>query len=314
VYPVRRLDIEQKGLIFAITEIFISGLYPVITKYGVGFLNPIFFAAISALIGAGFMIVVLKFRRELRQLFSRELIKYFVPIGFFGTFATAVFFFLGSTTTSGINSSILLQVEPIYSMILSYFILRELIPKRQVGLTLFILSGAIVILYNGSLSVNLGDILIVISPLFWQISHIFAKRIFHRTSLYVVATSRAFYGALFLFGVSLIPGFSQYGFLTDPGILLIFVFEGLSAYVAAIVVWYLVITRINLSKGTAIVGVYPVFSVFLSLMFLGESISIYQIIGLAIVVVGILLLSQVRSEKRAVEKPQTKVEERTRKV
>jgi drug/metabolite transporter (DMT)-like permease len=54
--------------------------------------------------------------------------------------------------------------------------------------------------------------------------------------------------------------------------------------------------------------------VFLSLIALKESISIYQIIGLAIVVVGIILLSQVRSQKREVEKPQTKVEERTRKV
>ncbi|WXG42366.1 MAG: DMT family transporter [Candidatus Freyarchaeum deiterrae] len=311
---MRRLDTEQKGVIFAVVEIFISGLYPVITKYGVGFLNPLFFAAISALIGSGFMIVVLKFRRELRQLFSRELIKYFIPIGFFGTFATAVFFFLGSTTTSGINSSILLQVEPLYSLVLSYFILKELIKKKQVALTLLILGGAIVILYNGVLSINIGVILVIISPLFWQISHLFAKRIFEKTSLYVVAASRSFYGGILLFALTLIPGISQYGFLTDPGILLIFVLQGLTAFVGAIVVWYAVITRINLSKATAIVGVYPIFSVILAWIFLGESVSIYQIIGLAIVVVGILLLSQVRSEKREEKKPQTKMEERMRKA
>lgn len=306
---MKGLDTEQKGTIFAVIEIFLSGLFPVVTKYGVGFISPVFFAAISALIGSGFLLLILKFRGELSQLFSRNLLRYLLPIGFFGTFATSVSFFFGSTMTSGINSSILLQVEPIYSIILSFFILKEIIRKKQVAVTLFILSGAILVLYNGALSISLGHVLVLLTPLFWQISHLFAKKIFDKTSLYVVSASRVFYGGLLLFALTFIPGFNDYGFLTDPGILLIFLFQGLTAFVGAVVVWYLVITRINLSKATAIVGVYPVFSVILAWIFLGEKASIYQIIGLFIIVGGIFLLSRIRSEKREVEKAQIKVEE-----
>jgi uncharacterized membrane protein len=58
---------ERKGLIFCVLEIILAGLFPVVTKYGVGFVNPIFFAAISALVGAGFMLVVLRLRGELKK-------------------------------------------------------------------------------------------------------------------------------------------------------------------------------------------------------------------------------------------------------
>lgn len=292
------MDAEQKGFIFALSDVFFAGLFPVITKFGVGFINPVFFAAISALIGAGFLIIVLKFRGELKQLFSRELVLNLLLIAFFGTFVTSILFFYGSTMTSGINASILLQVEPIYSIVLSFFLLSELIRKKQIAITLLILGGTMIVLYNGVLSINLGDILILLTPLFWQIGHVLARKTFEKTSTYVVAAARVFYGGLLLFIVSLIPGFGEYQFLTDPGIMLIFLFQGIIVYVGSMIVWYEAIGRINLSKATAIIAPYPVFSVILAWIFLGETVSIYQIVGLAIILVGIILSSRIRSEKR----------------
>lgn len=279
-------------------EIILAGLFPVITKYGVGFINPLFFAAISALIGAGFMLIFLKFRKELRQLFSKELLLNLFLIGLFGTFLSSIVFFFGSTMTSGINASILLQVEPIYSIVLSFFLLSELIRKKQVAITLLILSGTIIVLYNGVLSINMGDILILLTPLFWQIGHVVARKTLEKTSSYVVSGARVFYGGILLFILSLIPGFSEYEFLTDPGIMLIFVFQGIIVYVGSMIVWYEAIGRINLSKATAIIAPYPIFSVILAWIFLGETVSIYQLAGLAIIIAGIILLSRIRSEKR----------------
>ncbi len=292
------MDNERKGFLFALSDVFLAGLFPVVTKYGVGFVNPVFFAAISALCGGGFMLIVLKFRGELKELFSRGLFLGLFLIGFFGTFCTSLLFFFGSTLTSGVNSSILLQSEPVYSIVLSYFLLRELIRKRQIAVTLLILCGAIIVLYNGVLSINIGDILVLLTPLFWQISHVFGRKVLERTSTYVVTAGRTLYGGFLLLLLTFIPGFGEFGLLIDPGMVLIFVFQGIVAFACSALVWYEAISRINLSKATAIIAPYPVFSVILAWIFLGETVSIYQMLGLAVIVVGIIFLSRIHSERR----------------
>ncbi|MBS7267581.1 MAG: DMT family transporter [Candidatus Freyarchaeota archaeon] len=292
------MDNERKGFLFALSDVFLAGLFPVITKYGVGFVNPVFFAAISALCGGGFMLIVLKFRGELRKLFSRELALGLFLIGFFGTFCTSLLFFFGSTLTSGVNSSILLQSEPVYSIVLSYFLLGELIRKRQIAVTLLILCGAIIVLYNGVLSINIGDIFVLLTPLFWQIAHVLGRKTLEKTSTYVVTAGRTLYGGLLLFILTLIPGFREFGLLIDPGMVLIFVFQGIVAFACSALVWYEAIARINLSKATAIIAPYPVFSVILAWIFLGETVSIYQMLGLAVIVAGIIFLSRIHSERR----------------
>jgi drug/metabolite transporter (DMT)-like permease len=200
--------------------------------------------------------------------------------------------------TSGVNSSILLQSEPVYSIVLSYFLLRELIRKKQIAVTLLILSGTIIVLYNGVLSLNMGDVLVLLTPLFWQIAHVIGRKILEKTSTYVVTAGRTLYGGLLLFILTLIPGFGEFGLLIDVGIVLIFVFQGILAFACSALVWYEAISRINLSKATAIIAPYPVFSVILAWIFLGETVSIYQMAGLAVIVVGIIFLSRIHSERR----------------
>lgn len=307
---MKRLDTEQKGFALALVEIVLAGLFPVVTKYGVGFINPLFFAAVSALLGAGFMFIVLRLRGELRLVFSRELLPSLFLIGLFGTFFSSIFFFYGSTLTSGVNASILLQSEPVYSLFLSFFLLRELITRKQVGVTLLILSGTIIVLYNGALSINIGDILVILTPLFWQLGHVLARKTLEKASSYVVTTSRVLYGGLLLALLTLVSGLGEYQFLSDPGIMLMFLFQGIIVYVGSMIVWYEAIGRINLSKATAIIAPYPVFSVILAWMFLGETVSVYQIAGLAVILVGLVLLSKIRSEKR--EKENKKQVERMR--
>ncbi|MBS7267580.1 MAG: DMT family transporter [Candidatus Freyarchaeota archaeon] len=260
--------------------------------------EPHFFAAISALVGAGFMLLVLKLRGELRKLFTRELLGNLFLIGFFGTLLSSILFFIGSTMTSGINASILLQTEPIFSIILSFFLLGELIRKKQIAATLLVLCGTIIVLYNGVLSINAGDILILLTPLAWQIGHVYARKTFEKTNTFIVAAGRVLYGGVLLFLLSLNPSFRQYQLLTDVGIILLFLFQGIIVYIGSILVWYEAIKRINLSKATAIIAPYPVFSVILAWIFPGEKVSIYQLAGLAIIIAGIILLSRIRSEKR----------------
>jgi len=110
-----------------------------------------------------------------KELIRRENILYLFFISFFGSVVALILFLFGVGMTSGISASLLLQAEPIYSALLSFFILKEAIGKKQLFAMLFIIIGVGIIFYNGTLQVNYGDVLVLVTPLFYQLSHIIVK-------------------------------------------------------------------------------------------------------------------------------------------
>ncbi|MGE4413209.1 MAG: EamA family transporter, partial [Candidatus Caldatribacteriota bacterium] len=62
--------------------------------------------------------------------------------------------------------------------------------------------------------------------------------------------------------------------------------------------FYEAIKRINLSKASAIISVYPAVSILLAWFILREVPDVYQLAGFFIILLGIFRLSQVQSELR----------------
>ena len=211
---------------------------------------------------------------------------------------TFILLFFGAQMTSGINTAILLQTEPIYSIFLSYFILKEKTTRRQIFATILIVLGIATVVYNGIFSFNLGDILIILTPLFWQISHILAKKSIKRLGTFFIQGGRYLTAGLTMFLISIIVGTNQFNALYDItnlySVLIIgFVVAGIGS-----LAWYEAIKRINLSKATAMISPYSVLSVILAWFILSEYPTVYQIIGLILVLIGMFLMTKIKSEKR----------------
>jgi len=287
---------ETKGLILIFICMIVSGLFPVVGKYAMVKLHPLFFSSASALVCAGFIFLFLLARGEVQALFGKDF-KLLFLIGLFGTGLSSLFFFYGTRLTSGINSALLLQIEPIYSLLLGYFMLKERISIRQVLLTLMVISGVTLVIYNGTFAFNRGDFLILATPLFWQLCHAFAKKALVRQSFYVVAASRTLFGGLFLLAANLLAGRNDLSIL-DLNLFLLILFQGIVVYAVGFLTWYSAIRWVNLSKGTAIAAPYPILSVVLAWFFLGEVPTMYHLAGLVLILSGALLLSRIRSEKR----------------
>jgi drug/metabolite transporter (DMT)-like permease len=109
---------EKEGVILVIICVFIHGALPILGKYGVSLVHPLFFAALTNLIAAAGLILIILYRSEsIKKLINRKYFLSLLLIGFFGTTISNILFFYGVRITSGINSSILLQVEPIYALL-----------------------------------------------------------------------------------------------------------------------------------------------------------------------------------------------------
>ncbi|MDY0382824.1 MAG: DMT family transporter, partial [Atribacterota bacterium] len=192
---------EREGVILVIICVFIHGAHPILGKYGVSLVSPLFFASLTNLIAAaGLVLIILLKRESLAILIKKRFFILLFLIGFFGTTLSNIMFFYGVRLTSGINSAILLQVEPIYSLIIGYLLLKERVSTRQIISTLLIIFGTLMVIYQGTSRMNWGDILILLTPLCYQVGHFFSKQLLNETEIspLFIATGRTFYGGLIL--------------------------------------------------------------------------------------------------------------------
>ena len=289
---------ETVGLIFILIEIFAIATQPVFAKIAVGSINPIFAAAMASLVGGCIPLILLIRKKRVHLIFNKAYAKEILLTGFFGTTITYSLFFLGAQMTSVINAAILMQSEPIYSLFLGYFLLKEKITGKQILATFLIVLGVVFVIYNGTISLNLGDVLILLTPLFYQISHVIAKRIMKQAGAFAIQAGRHLSAGLTMLFLSSILGMNQFHLLTVPENLAVVLLFGIVVAGIGTLAWYEAIKRINLSKATALIAPYSVLSIVFAWLFMNESPSVYQIAGLVLVLAGIFTLAKIKSEIR----------------
>ena len=295
---------EREGVILVIICVFIHGAHPILGKYGVSLVSPLFFASLTNLIAAAGLILIILLKKEsLIILIKKRFFILLFLIGFFGTTLSNIMFFYGVRLTSGINSAILLQVEPIYALIIGYLLLRERVSSRQILSTLLIISGTLLVIYQGTTRMNWGDILILLTPLCYQTGHFFSKQLLNETEIspLFIATGRTLYGGLILLLLNQFTGTHEFNILIQPSILGVFVFYGIVVYALSYLTFYGAIKRINLSKASAIISVYPAISIILARFILKEVPDFYQLGGFFIIMLGIFYLANLKSELRVLD-------------
>ena len=292
---------EKEGVIFVFIAVFISGTLPIIIKYGVGFLNPLFFATTTSLIAGIFLFTIAVIKGNWKILFRKEYVLSMCLIGLFGITLSNLFFFFGVSLTSAINSAILLVIEPLYSIFIGYLFLNEKITIKQIIFTFIIITGTVIVLYKRNFKLNWGDLMILCTPLCWQVAHFISKKLmtaYKEITPPLIATARTLYGGIFLFILGITTGIHYFDQLNNIHILWILLLQGIIGFALHYSVWYEAIKRLNLSKATSLVSIYPAFSIVLAWLILKEFPTLQQIGGFVIIIIGIFGLSGIKSENR----------------
>ncbi|WP_297536508.1 DMT family transporter [Thermococcus sp.] len=279
------MDRETEGTLLAFTVLVLLGLEPAVIKANP--VNPFAFASLSALIASLILWPVILLGGQAREILERpaELRKTFLT----GLFATAIAYSLfsyGTRLSTAVNSAILTRFEVFYSFLISWLLLRERITGRAVVSALALIAGVFLVVAQGRVSLLKGDVLLLLTPLFWQLGHAIAKRTDY--SPVTIATLRNTFGGLLLLVPAFITGFAFTKLALAEG-LIIALTQSL---------WYLAIARINLSKATAILTPAPALTVLVSIVLLGESVTPYHLAGLALITLGTLAISREESGVR----------------
>ncbi|MDK2869333.1 MAG: hypothetical protein PWP39_568 [Pyrococcus sp.] len=266
------MEERSKGIALVLIGMILYGLEPVIISYNP--VNPISFAFFSALFASLLLIPFANFE-EVRVEWKRG-----VLIGFFGTFLAYLSYSFGVRMSTSVNAALITRTEVLFSFLLSYILLKESITRRRVGYSALVVIGVILVITQGKrVSLNPGDGLLLLVPLFWQLGHVIAKRT--RGSPQTIAFLRNSFGTLFLFLPSLFTGMSFTFYSVLEGMIIAF----------GQLIWYSAIKRIDLSLATAIITPAPAVAIGIALL-TGTPVTLWHVAGFVLITLGTLGLTK----------------------
>ncbi|MBU0577871.1 DMT family transporter [Patescibacteria group bacterium] len=286
----RTKDQERIGEMYVMISVLLHAGFPILINYATHFVPAIFYAGISAIVTAIMMFAILVYQKDLKEIFVK---KAWFPISMVVIFVVVVplaLIYSGTKMTSGINTSILLQAEIIFTLLFTW-IAGEKITQRRLFGGLAVLCGTILVIYNGALKLNVGDLLIVAATAFYPIGNIYAKKALKLVSPITILFLRSLFGGMALILISLwldgiiIGGIDLIQIMRDYWFIILL--NGLLISGITKIIWYKGLKRLDLSKAIIMVMTFPAFSIILAGAFLKEIPTLYQVGGLVIIFAGL---------------------------
>ena len=282
---------ERLGLLGAALCALNGAFIPAVAKLTTGHASPLFVAAASNLFAAIAAIALLAIRGELRWLVDRRRAWRLLAIAALGTGAAHLLLYWGASRTNAIVTTLCLQIEPAYSLLLSWLVLGHRPTPRRVVATLLILGGIALAIGAGAFESSIGVWMLLAAPLCWQASHLIVLRGLTGIPAIILTSARYAYGGLLL--TALWAALEGTAALPSPDVLWsltpLLIVQGLVLSYGGTLVWYVAIARIDLARATAIVvPSIPLLSLVASFLILGEVATARQWAGLVVTAVGIL--------------------------
>lgn len=212
--------------------------------------------------------------------------------------------------TSATQAAIIQSFIPIVTALLAFFFLREALSTvRIIGIAVSI-AGIFLILAAGETGADApnplaGNLLVLASVVIWSAYTIFAKRLAHLDQTVVTAGATLFGtillapAAIFEIAVVGLPRISLFGWAS-------IVYLGAFSSAAGMLLYNRSLQHLSASQTANFLNLMPLVAVLTAVLFLGESVSLWQFAGGALVLGGVWISLQNRSRanlKKLAEMP-----------
>ena len=283
-----------------IAVIFIWGANFPILKQVLHIMHPFVVNAIRFTFSIASIVTILLISGNARTFFSaKTLLKnrsQLIPLGILGYFFYQVFFILGIENTTAGNSALLMASVPAWTAIVGVFFTRESLSLKAICGLIVSIIGTVIIVVSGTKTIDtgsellIGNILIIIAALCWG-GYTALSRPVTRT---IDPIHFTLYGLLLSFPLNLaisIPYLQDvhWGDVTFSSWCSIIYSGGLSTGIA-VVLWIYVVRHAGATHTAVFGNLVPVVALVGSYFFLHEAINLGQLIGGAIIILGILLM------------------------
>ncbi|MFZ7133287.1 MAG: DMT family transporter [Eubacteriales bacterium] len=215
-------------------------------------------------------------------------------IGILQTFFQYVFFYIGLSNTEAVKSSILTGTSVFFAMIAAHIYFKDdTINKRKaVGASIGFLGIIVANLSGSNLNFSFsitGEGFILFAAISGAIANIFVRLVTKNMHPLVVAGLQMTYGGILLFIFGLV-GASPFDMTYSiQGVGILFYLACLSA--TAFSIWFYLLSNYNVSSVSIHKFQIPMWGSLISVILLGESLSLPKIVALILVIVGIVVVN-----------------------
>jgi len=199
----------------------------------------------------------------------------------------------GLNQTTAINSSLLLNVESLFTVAIAFIFLNERCAKREYIGILMLLVGVIFVTTNGAfqnltLTQNIiGNLLIIGACFFWGIDNNLSKFLSRKRDIIMVTGLKCSIGGLALLSISFLLGFSfSIPLISIPYIL----FVGAFSIAFSILFFLFALRKIGSMRTGVIFSLSSLFGAVLAFVVLRESFTVIQLIAGLVMILGIYVL------------------------
>ncbi len=292
---------ETQGALLALLSAALWGVFPVMVNRGAHRLPPLFFAALATLLAAAGSFGYALCKGKLPELRNRRAYAALLMITLCIVIIPYTLFFIGAGKTSGVNSSLLLLSEIIFTLLFTPFIGEKTTVEKLIG-ALGVFLGVLFILYQGTFRLRTGDVLVILSTATYPIGNFYAKKALALVSPAIVLLVRFFLGGLFLLSLSLAVERPSHMGVIIAANWRILALTGLVLLGFGKIVWYEALHRLDITKAISLSMTFPLFSLIVLMGFYGVHLSRQQAIGIAVMLVGVFFSARRASVDPALTK------------
>lgn len=293
------------GYVGALTAAILFGIGSTLNKIVLSDIHPLVVAGLIYLIAGVVLffvrisplnkkiLLILRTPTKTEELIYRRDYLYLILVVISGSLVAPFLYMYGLSETTAVNTSLLLNTESLFTVIIAFIFLRERAAKKDyVGMILIII-GAIFITTSGEF-MNLeltkgifGNILVIGACLFWGIDNNLSKFLSKKQDLLLITILKCSIGGIILLILSMVIGITFILPLTT--IPYIFTVGALSIGFS-IILFLFALREIGAMKTGVIFSTSSLIGALFAFIVLGESITAIQIIAGFIMLYGIYLL------------------------
>ena len=291
----------QVGFLCAGISAILFGSISTLAKPTLSSVNPIFLASLVYLISAITLTPIA--HKSKGTTGDRRSYFYIILIALFGGVFAPILYFAGLEQTTAADTAVLTDAELLFTVILALMFFKERLNRVGYLSVVLVITGVVIVTTNLQFSslfdTSYGNILILLSTVFWaldnNISRIITLKIGNIARIAQVKSvigGGIVLGLVFLFGISV-----EIDKTLWPKIILL----GAAGFGASTYFFLIALQRIGAIKTLMIFSASSPIGLVFAAIFLGETISLYQILAISVILVGIFLIYS-KGEKPA--KPQ----------
>jgi len=266
--------------------------YPIVSSILVLAFSPVFALAVSTPAEAVFFGTVVALQKRWHELFIKQAWRYLIPmILLMGILFYGLLFFSLQYTTPG-NVGIISLMEVFFTMFFLGAVtgIEKLSTTTIVGGALMVI-GAFFVIFPGSLTPNPGDMFVFFAMIIPPFGNLLTKKVRKYMSAATLMFARSAIAGLFFLFLAWILGdipnkmlsWSMIGLILLNGSL----FLGFSK-----ILWIEGIHRIQISKAISLASITPAVTLLFAYIILEQPPTIFQLLGLIPITLGVFLLTR----------------------